>query len=1302
MMMEAMSAPTTPITRKLVKQATTDKEPELNSLALGNANDDAKIGKTATVDSTKPRRQLKRRISCKGVPSVEPAAAQPTTTPEPSIQQAPETPRRELKRRLSGKQSCESIGESSAAAPKPALVRRELKRRLSDKTPAELATPAAKKDDSEVPTKSVADVITEQLSSAKLGRQKRALAHLRERAESGAARVQGRIVLDTDVAEAIEKLRKLRGLKTATPKGSLAKKRHLPTTEGKEEEALSEQEKDAANSSDSDNSSESDSGSDGDSDGQSDLGSEEEVDNEIDAGPAVLKDLMMGELPVNEDPSYRGDWSNAPAVGSLGFNAFAADTMKAVGVASAPLQANFDESISCPPLQPHQEAAVFLLHPQSPVSRLLVDHPTGSGKTREMISVLDNYFFDPRPKVPIFPKEPVCQNFYVELLRWPSQYRDFFCCMRPEDAMLASGAKDWKSKRAHMWSLAGLADEELRRICRVLRDVLELKGYFYMGRMRESLRAAFAQRFPGETCIPGGPLRALRYTSAGGGHARLKERDGLPASAMMKIGFDRNGFDTNVYSNKIVIMDEVHNLVRTQTMYGEQLARLRDLLSTATGAVVAGFTGTPILSEPSEGRQLLDIIKGSDAKLRALGDEGFISSFHVRPAPLFPLSLPRGVPDAILTPQLRRQFIKKVSLSGEPLQKYDIKRNKGLPTQRLRAYCNMCIYFGNFHDGKTGNKSRVMADFAACAPKLDAMVNDVANDASKALVLVAKNTGMAAVLARLREVAEKSSPPFGVATMEDLASFNSVENLRGERYRVIVADANTCSEGVSFLAVRRVLLADVPNTPSSLVQSVGRAIRMYGHKGLPQDEQTVTTTMYVSKFPSWMRSSLGSWAYRAQPKLEDAKRMESKARKLLRNLHRVGIKELEDLKRKVDEFVLRQGASRRSTIFKDQDKQQHVDFVSFLEQVGLWEEAKRVRLCQQNARPAGKRLRTTVAPRGPNAGAAIKRHYLIRALNALASAGSSAEEVVNKLGLSPYTADEEAVAMLSKRSREIVPALAELRRKAVDGDVLGALVDGAQQEEAVSEGESSACELDLGESSGGEDDDGGKVGGKMTAPILLPPGWHMHRFQRGSWNGREYVDPEGNIYRTDKHVREAIDAVRRRDNLAARHAALGAKFRARQAAKLQESQGSGEIGDSQSSDPLQQEVDAFFSTSSPSIDIPTTPDTVSAAEEELASTTPDATASSVSVENPPDSLLSLPPPDSSHTSTQESSPDSLAVTRAPCIPCEDEMRSQWMDSSPTSSTSCSELVQMEDPAQAKLTTYFSQAVLGTREGEEIA
>ena len=55
-----------------------------------------------------------------------------------------------------------------------------------------------------------------------------------------------------------------------------------------------------------------------------------------------------------------------------------------------------------------QEVVRFLVHPKAPVQRLLVDHPTGSGKTREMISILDNFFYDPRPKVVIFPKAAIC------------------------------------------------------------------------------------------------------------------------------------------------------------------------------------------------------------------------------------------------------------------------------------------------------------------------------------------------------------------------------------------------------------------------------------------------------------------------------------------------------------------------------------------------------------------------------------------------------------------------------------------------------------------------------------------------------------------------------------------------------------------------------------------------------------------------------------------------------------------------------------------------------------------------------
>merc|ERR1719326_1637425 len=99
--------------------------------------------------------------------------------------------------------------------------------------------------------------------------------------------------------------------------------------------------------------------------------------------------------------------------------------------------------------------------------------------------------------------------------------------------------------------------------------------------------------------------------------------------------------------------------------------------------------------------------------------------------------------------------------------------------------------------------------------------------------------------------------------MDQMSEFNNVSNLRGEHFRVLVADAAQCSEGVSFLAVRRTFLSDVPVSPSSFIQQCGRAIRMYGHRGLPEEEQTVTTQLYVSVLPKWMRtSSLACWALR--------------------------------------------------------------------------------------------------------------------------------------------------------------------------------------------------------------------------------------------------------------------------------------------------------------------------------------------------------------------------------------------------------------------------------------------------------
>jgi superfamily II DNA or RNA helicase len=685
-----------------------------------------------------------------------------------------------------------------------------------------------------------------------------------------------------------------------------------------------------------------------------------------------------------------------------------------------------------------------------------------------------------------------------------------------------------------------------------------MKGWFFMGRIRRSKLEAFRLRFPNEQ-MPAGPLRALRYTSAGGQHTEV--RNGRPISALLKVAFDYEG--KNVYSNKIVIMDEVHNLVRTQTRYGTQLEKLRDLLFGARGMVLGGFTGTPILNEPQEGQKLLDLIKGRYAVKH--NNEGFLSSFPMRPLGLFPRSLPPGVPDAILTPKLRRQLVIRTSLGGEPLMKYDSKRQHGLPLERLQRYCNLCVHFGSFHDGKSGSRARILANMPMCAPKLAEIASDVARRPEKALVLVARNSGMDALLGHLRELGKSSQPSFGVATMDELAAFNSSANRHGERYRVLVANASTCSEGVSFFAVRRVHLADVPATPSAFVQAVGRAIRMYGHRGLPSTEQTVTTVVHVAGLPRWMRSSLGAWAFRAQKRREQPQEMESRARRLLRTLMRAHIRDLETLR------------ARLQACSKARGRLGPEEVALFYEQIGLWEEAKVVRhrgkasgkqkdpKKAESSRKLQRQLTGASAagvgsmkPAGNAQGTVEhwKRDPLVAAMLELHSAASTAE-AEERMNLSPLSADEKALQLLVQRSRAFVPALAELRSKAVDFEVLQALHEEEQRvAQEQSDGESTTHEFGVSDSSGNEAVEAstrhrfGHAPGQ--GPLLLPPGWRTESTRKGrrGTECRIIVDPTGRRYTNTRDARKAIDATRCRENMqrqmSSRFAAMLDKRRSRE------------------------------------------------------------------------------------------------------------------------------------------------------------
>lgn len=644
-----------------------------------------------------------------------------------------------------------------------------------------------------------------------------------------------------------------------------------------------------------------------------------------------------------------------PGPGQYSFNSYVTGRLKfgKIGI-DMPCEPNKE----CPPLQPHQQSVAFLLHPASPIERLLVDHPTGCGKTREMIAVLDNYFLDPRPKVPIFPTESVCRNFYLELLRWPSRYRDFFCCEDPILAQRAAGLPPlpvldsaeksgsdrgsaatgeageeqesgtgeaiaaggeavedqepqpaaptalWTSVRHNMWTLAGIPEAELRSIVVRYREVLEMGGTYVCGKLRKGRRFHFRAKNPGEQ-FPCAPLRALGYTSAGGSNIKLEPSTGYPMSSLFKVGF-REPF-TNVYDRKIVLMDEVHNLVRSNTRYTSQLEVLRSKLSKAEDLVLVGFTATPIPNDISEGRLLLDTIKG-EAHL-GLSDEGFISSFPFKPPHLFPKSFPAGVPDTALTASVQKALCTEVELHGESLLAYDLHaRDPETTGKQLRVYCNMFCWGSAFHDGKMGCKAEVLARPDALAPKLAAIVREVTTPAegerTKALVLVQRKSGFTALIALMREAARAATPPFEVATMEELSEFNAPDNARGERFMVLVADSKECGEGISFKAVRRQFMADVPQTPADFIQFCGRACRMYGHQILDPVERTLNFSIYTAVLPGWLRDdALSVWCYRVYARRgEPCAEAERLARQLREKFEAARVHTLEDFKVLVDAF----------------------------------------------------------------------------------------------------------------------------------------------------------------------------------------------------------------------------------------------------------------------------------------------------------------------------------------------------------------------------------------------------------------
>eukprot|EP00466_Bigelowiella_natans_P006781 jgi/Bigna1/129917/aug1.10_g4625 len=75
-------------------------------------------------------------------------------------------------------------------------------------------------------------------------------------------------------------------------------------------------------------------------------------------------------------------------------------------------------------LFPHQDMVRYAFE-EANAKKMLLVHRTGSGKTMTMASIASAFFEDVRPKILIFPTRGLQNNFYLELFRSPTRWRDF-------------------------------------------------------------------------------------------------------------------------------------------------------------------------------------------------------------------------------------------------------------------------------------------------------------------------------------------------------------------------------------------------------------------------------------------------------------------------------------------------------------------------------------------------------------------------------------------------------------------------------------------------------------------------------------------------------------------------------------------------------------------------------------------------------------------------------------------------------------------------------------------------------------
>lgn len=244
-----------------------------------------------------------------------------------------------------------------------------------------------------------------------------------------------------------------------------------------------------------------------------------------------------------------------------------------------------DDSCDDEKLKKHQLVIKNFFTPYGPLQKLLVVHKTGSGKTRSIISILENYYYHSMPKLVILPQDTTRAAFYRELGNLNIQ--------------MAKDINEHLSTKK--FKMDTVTDNQFTNGEKRLDPV----NRFFMN--------------PGSTQMgQPGMIRNQSENKRGGSILVFTLQELYQAIENLKqkrvaLGFtpfvNIDSFKFTV-SNSLVIMDEAHLLFNNENCVDEKYKCIYEGFKNAKN--IALFTATPIrLNEMSTSKEIIDSFKKS-------------------------------------------------------------------------------------------------------------------------------------------------------------------------------------------------------------------------------------------------------------------------------------------------------------------------------------------------------------------------------------------------------------------------------------------------------------------------------------------------------------------------------------------------------------------------------------------------------------------------------------------------------------------------------------------------------------------